>query len=255
MIIAAGMGRRLQPYTDQMPKCLVPIRGIPMLTRQLDSFRAHGIEEFVIVRGYKADVLELRKGELGGGVTFVENVDFASNNILQSMFMASAEINEAMLITYADIVFAPQVVGSVVASREDYALVVDREFEKIYEGRTLHPLSEAEVCAVDATQRITAVGKRSVPVEHAYGEFIGLAKVSATGAAKLLAAYRKLANDYRGRDTAPFGRNTWRGAYLTDLFEHLIGSGERFTPVDIRGQWREIDTTQDLERAEASVDW
>jgi choline kinase len=255
LIIAAGMGRRLAPFTDEMPKCLVPVRGKPMLVRQLEAFRAHGVERFVVIRGYKADVLERRKDELGPGVSFVENTEFASNNILQSMFKAGAELDEELYVTYADIVFATDVVGALAAAEGDFSLIVDRDFAKIYEGRTQHPLPEAEVCAVDASGRMTHVGKRSVPVEEAYGEFIGLAKLSARGAAKLADAYAKLAVSYAGRETEPFGRNTWRGAYLTDLFEHLIAAGEDFRAVDIHGQWREIDTTQDLERAEAQVDW
>jgi choline kinase len=255
LIIAAGMGRRLAPYTDEMPKCLVPVRGRPMLARQLDAFRAHGVERFVIVRGYKADVLERRKGELGPGVTFVENTEFATNNILQSMFKAGAELDEPLYVTYADIVFATDVVGALAEAPGDFSLVVDRDFEKIYVGRTEHPLSEGEVCAVDGSGRMTHVGKRSVPAEGAYGEFIGLAKLSLAGATRLAGAYAQLAVTYAGREQEKFGRNTWRGAYLTDLFEHLIGAGEIFRPVDIHGRWREIDTTQDLERAEAQVDW
>jgi L-glutamine-phosphate cytidylyltransferase len=256
IVIAAGMGRRLAPYTDEMPKCLVPVRGKPMLVRQLEAFRAHGIDEFVVIRGYKADVLERRKAELGPGVRFVENADFQTNNILQSLFMARADLDGPVVLTYADIVFGPEVVGSLVASPADFALIVDRDFADIYDGRTQHPLSEAEVCAVDpATGAMTAVGKRSTPVESAYGEFIGLAKLSARGAAALVASYARQAALYAGRETEPFGRNTWRGAYMTDLFEQLIREGERFESVDIHGRWREIDTTQDLERAEAAVDW
>jgi choline kinase len=255
IVIAAGMGRRLAPFTDEMPKCLVPVRGTPMLVRQLDAFRAHGVEEFVVIRGYKADVLEARKAELGPGVRFVENADFPSNNILQSLFKAGAELDGPVILTYADIVFAREVVGQLVAAPGDFELIVDRDFADIYDGRTQHPLSEAEVCAVDEHGRMTAVGKRSTPVEGAYGEFIGLAKLSARGVAALKACYAREAASYAGRETEPFGRNTWRGAYLTDLFEQLIREGERFTSVDIHGRWREIDTTQDLERAEAAVDW
>lgn len=254
IVIAAGMGRRLAPYTDAMPKCLVPVRGRPMLARQLDAFRAHGVERFVIIRGYKAEVLEARRGELGDNVRFVENPDYQRNNILQSLFKARAELDEPVLLTYADIVFATDVVGKVMAEDADFGLVVDRDYATIYEGRTEHPLSEAEVCRV-VDGRMTAVGKRSTPPEEAYGEFIGLARLSARGAARMQAAYDALAARLDATPEAPFGRNTWRSAYLTDLFEHLIAEGERFVPVDIFGRWREIDTTQDLARAEAAVDW
>ena len=54
IIIAAGMGRRLRPHTDRRPKCMVEIAGKPILHHQLDAFRAHGVDDIVIIRGYKA---------------------------------------------------------------------------------------------------------------------------------------------------------------------------------------------------------
>lgn len=256
IIIAAGMGRRLAPYTDHMPKCLVPIRGEPMLVRQLRAFRVHGLDEFVIIRGYKAEVLEARRAELGPGVRFVENREFATNNILQSLFTAADELDGPVVTTYADIVFADDVVGALLAPADGPSrLVVDLDFAKIYEGRDQHPLAEAEVCATDGQGRVTAVGKRALPPERATGEFIGLGRWNADAVRALQAARAELTRSYAGRETAAFGRNTWRGAYLTDLIEHLMAQGVAFSSVPIRGRWREIDTVQDLERAEATVDW
>jgi L-glutamine-phosphate cytidylyltransferase len=255
IIIAAGMGRRLQPYTDHMPKCLVPVRGKPMIVRQMEAFRAQGISEAVVIRGYRAEVLDQRRAELGSGIQFVENTEFQTNNILQSLFKAADHLRGPLLLTYADIVFAHDVVEAVMAAPGEFALVVDRDFRQIYEGRTEHPLSEGEVCVVDDAGRMTAVGKRSAPIDAAYGEFIGLAKLSADAVQSMVAAYRELAVQFEGREQEKFGRNTWRGAYLTDLFEHLIARGADFRPVAIHGRWREIDTVQDLTRAEQTVDW
>lgn len=256
IVIAAGMGRRLNPYTDAMPKCLVPVAGRPMLVRQLDAFRAHGITEAVVIRGYLADVLEGRKAELGEGVRFVENRDFEHNNILQSLFSAGHELKGSFLATYADIVFDHDVVNALMEAEGDICLVVDRDFAAVYEGRTEHPLSEAEVCELDARGFVANVGKRSVPLERAFGEFIGLCKFSAAGARALTDAWCTLEREYRGREDAPFQRaSRWKVAYLTDLLQHLIANQVPITPVPIRGRWREIDTVQDLHRAEKAVDW
>jgi choline kinase len=256
VVVAAGMGRRLAPYTDEMPKCLVPVRGRPMLCRALDSFRAEGLSDFVVVRGYRADVLERRRAELGPGVRFVENPDYERNNILQSLFRAHAELDTPFVFTYADIVFAPEVVTALMAARGDICLVVDRRFADLYEGRTLHPLAEAEVCRVGLDGAVELVGKRSLPAAEATGEFIGLAKFSAAGAAVLSSTWQRLDAERAGTPDRPFQRApSWQNAFVTDLLQELIGAGVRVDPVYIDGRWREIDTVQDLERAEANVDW
>ncbi|MCG8424943.1 MAG: phosphocholine cytidylyltransferase family protein [Proteobacteria bacterium] len=252
IIVAAGRGRRLMPYTDQMPKCLVPIAGRAILQWQLDAFRARGIRDIVLVRGYLGHVLQARASEFGPGLRFVDNPDFATNNILQSLFCAASEIAGPLLISYGDIVFTRDVVGAVLDAPGDICLTIDRDFADIYRGRTEHPLSEAEVADLDPAGRVVRVGKRALPPEKAWGEFIGLAKFSARGTSWLDQAWRELTERYRGREVEPFERApAFRDAYLTDMLQYLIRSGRPITPVAIRGSWREIDTVQDLERARA----
>src|SRR4029453_7698847 len=53
IIVAAGMGSRLAPYTDDRPKCLVEVNGRSILQRQLDAYRACGVQELVIIPGYR----------------------------------------------------------------------------------------------------------------------------------------------------------------------------------------------------------
>lgn len=255
IVIAAGMGKRLRPFTDEMPKCLVPVGGQPILTRQLAAFRRAGVTDVVVIRGYKADVLEARRGELGPGVRFVENRDYEQNNILESLSMAAAELDGPVYTTYADIVFAPEVVTELRDTAGDIVLVVDQAFRDIYVGRSEHPLPEAEVATLDPTGGIAQVGKRAVTPEEAFGEFIGLMRLSAAGAKILRQVHRELADRYANRQGEPFQRaKTWRQAYLTDLLQYMIEAGVRLLPCTIQGRWREIDTTQDLERA-ATAPW
>jgi choline kinase len=251
IVIAAGRGKRLMPYTDRMPKCLVPVDERTILRIQLDAFRAHGVDDVVLIRGYLGDVLEARRGELGE-VRFVDNPDWEKNNILESLFFAEEEIVGPVLLTYSDIIFTEEVVRRVVAAPGDVSLVIDRRFRDIYEGRTEHPLPEAEVSDLDASGRVARVGKRALPPDEAYGEFIGLAKLSVEGARWFRDAWRDLRRAYAGRETEPFQRAaSFRNAYLTDLLQHLIDAGRPVEPVAIDGMWREIDTVQDLERARA----
>jgi L-glutamine-phosphate cytidylyltransferase len=254
IVIAAGRGRRLMPYTDQMPKCLVPVDHRTILGVQLDAFRAHGVSDVVIIRGYLGDVLAERAGELGGGVRFVDNPDWEHNNILESLFCAEQEIDGPVLLTYSDIIFTPEVVRRLVAAPGDVCLIIDRAFRDVYEGRSDHPLPEAEVSDLDGGGLVRRVGKRALPPEEAYGEFIGLAKLSAAGAGWMRDAWRELSAAYRDRADQPFQRApSFRAAYLTDMLQHLIDAGRPIHPVAIDGEWREIDTVQDLERARAML--
>jgi choline kinase len=254
IIIAAGRGRRLMPYTDRMPKCLVPVDHRTILGVQLDAFRAHGVRDVVVIRGYLGDVLAERAGELGGGVRFVDNRDWEQNNILESLFCAESELDGPLLLTYSDNIFTPEVVERLVAAQGDVCLVIDRAFRDVYEGRSEHPLPEAEVSDLDSRGLVRRVGKRALPPDDAYGEFIGLAMLSSAGAGWMRDAWRELRAEYGGREDQPFQRApSFRAAYLTDMLQHLIDAGRPIHPVAIDGEWREIDTVQDLERARAML--
>lgn len=248
IIIAAGRGQRLAPVTDDAPKCLTEVNGHTILDRAIDGFRAAGVDDICLIRGYRGEMLE------GRGLRLFDNPDFPNNNILASLFYAEAAMDGPFLSTYSDIVYHPGTVTALLDAPGDIVLVVDRRWEDAYVGRTLHPLSEAEVCQVEAG-RVTAVGK-GVPAEGALGEFIGLAKYSARGAARLREVYGELQARYAGREREPFQRaKEFRKAYLTDLFNELIARGDTLHVSVIDGRWCEIDTLQDLERARRTIDW
>lgn len=249
IIVAAGRGRRLRPHTDEVPKCLVELAGRSLLAWQLRAYRACGVRDIVVVRGYRGEILEARARQLDPAIRTADNPHWAENNILESLFCAGAELEEPCLLSYGDIVFTPRVARAAAGASADIGIVIDRDFEAVYEGRSDHPLEEAELAEVSG-DRVTAVGKRAVPPERARGEFIGLVKLSARGARTLGGAWRELKAGYEGAPDAPFQRApSLRVAYLTDMLQYLIDCGFSIEPVEIRGGFREIDTVQDLQRA------
>ncbi len=106
IIVAAGRGRRLGPETDEIPKCMVEVAGRAILHRQLDALAAAGVDDVVIVRGYRGDKIAPPAG--GPPLRFVENPDWAENNILTSLLYAEREMKDGFLFSYSDIVFAPE---------------------------------------------------------------------------------------------------------------------------------------------------
>jgi choline kinase len=253
IIVAAGRGRRLGTETDVIPKCMVKVGGRPILHWQIDALAAAGVDDVVIVRGYLGDRIA---GPAGGPkLRFIDNPDWASNNILTSLFYAEAEMRDGFLFTYSDIVFSREHARRVAAAQAPVALIVDRRWRDAYEGRTLHPVSEAELARVAGTgdgATVTRVGKRLVAAEDAAGEFSGLARFAPDGAAALAAVWRAA---LAGGLDAPFGAAAaLRQAYLTDGLNAVAARGVTLGAVLVDGGWREIDTEQDLASAERNVD-
>jgi choline kinase len=246
IIVAAGMGRRLSPYTDDRPKCLVEINGRSILERQVDAYRAAGVDDIVIVRGYMKDKIQVP------GARYFENDAFRENNILVSLFYAEPAMSGGFLFSYSDIVFRPEVVRTVIETPGDYALVIDRRWHEAYVGRVNHPVEEGEVARVE-DGCVTLLGKKTVPAAEASGEFIGLAKFSDHAAEIMRKRYHERRMVLAGK---PYGRAPkFEVSYLTDLLNDLIESGEIMRPAFIDGGWREIDTVEDLQRAGPVVSW
>ncbi len=258
ILVAAGMGRRLGPYTEDRPKCLVEVAGRSMIRRALDALRSVGVQKFVIVRGYMGERLAQALAD-EPGVTFVENPDYQRNNILLSLMCAESAMADGFFCSYADIVFRPEVVEALAASRHDLSLVVDSYWADSYDGRSEHPIAEAELCAAGVAgepTRIRRVGKQAVPVAEACGEFIGLWRASATGAGWLRELYHRRRAEISLEK--PYGRAPrFEVAYITDLFNDLIAEGYPLHTVQIAKprSWREIDTVQDLQRAAQVINW
>ena len=261
ILIAAGRGKRLGPHTEAIPKGMVPVGDHPIIGWQWRALASAGIEDLVVIRGYHADVMtEFISHRLGAAATpprslqFFDNHEWATNNVLLSLACARAALDTATLILYSDIIFTPAVAQAAVASPHDIGLVIDRDFRSIYVGRTEHPLDEGEVADLSGDGQVHRVGKRALAPADAVGEFIGLVKLSANGALALRARIDLRIREYAGRDQAPYQRaTTFRNGYLTDVLQDLINAGTVVHPVLIDGQWREIDTPQDLERASQLV--
>ena len=177
--------------------------------------------------------------------TFRHNDDWQNNNILASLFYADDLMDEPFLCCYSDVLFTPDIVGRLAASPADMALAVDTAWLERYEHRTQHPPDDAEKVTV-ANGRVTRVDRQVSP-PAAHGEYIGLAKFSAAGAARLREHYRRRRAEFAGRP--------WRDARLFEkaykilLFQDMIEQGERFEHVDTHGGYIEVDTQQDFDYA------
>lgn len=242
IIVAAGQASRLMPITNDKPKCLLEIGGKTIMERQLEVLRQCGIDDIVVVKGYKREMINYP------GVRYYENTDYENNNILSSLFYAQSEMDDDFVFSYSDIIFERSILEKLLQSEADISLVIDIDWLVHYQHRYQHPVGEAELVIVE-DDKIRKIGKKIVTPEEAYGEFIGLAKFTKKGAEVLRSNYTRVANQYHNR---PFQQTaSLKKAYLTDMIQELIDVGYTISNLDIKAGWVEIDTPEDLERAKS----
>ncbi len=246
VIIGAGRGRRLRHFTDDLPKTLVPVLGRPMLESILEAFESSGFmrNEVVYICGYRAEVL----AERYPAFTYVRNDDWENNNILLSLLCAREHLTGGFVSSYSDIVYRPEAVARALASPHDITLVCDTDWRRRYVGRSEHPETDAEKLVAEG-DRVTELS-RTIASERATGEFIGVMKLSAAGAARFLAAFDEAARTHADAPVFREGRR-FQKAYLIDLLQHMIERGEPVHCAPMHGGYMEIDTTEDAALAES----
>jgi choline kinase len=245
IIIAAGMGSRLKPLTDEVPKCMLYFKGKTLLEHQLEVFKAYNIENIVVIKGYKQEKINYP------GLTYYLNDNYKDNNILNSLFYAEGEIEGEVIISYSDILFEKKVLEKLLASDADIAIIVDMDWKENYKGRKYHPEEEAEKVILDANNNVLEIGKILLERLAVCGEFIGLMKLSPRGSEIFREHFRKVKTLYWGK---PFQRAaTFEKAYLTDMLQYMVEQHITVRGVIIRKGWIEIDTVEDFQRLRRDV--
>ena len=107
LLLAAGSGKRLQPLTDFIPKCLIEINGHPILKRLIDNLCDNGFKRLVIVVGYMDHCIRRFVNEYAGDLTieFITNPLFQTTNNIYSLWLARNKIEESFLLVESDLVF------------------------------------------------------------------------------------------------------------------------------------------------------
>jgi choline kinase len=242
IIIGAGRGRRLMPTTENAPKCFAEIRGKRILDRTVEALEAGGATEICFIGGYRIEAVQREYPQF----TFRHNPDWQSNNILVSLMYAEDLMDRPFITSYSDILFTPDIAAGLVGCGADIALGIDTDWREHYRPRSQHPPHDAEK-AITRGGRVLRV-QRDIPYADATGEFIGVASFSARGGALLREHYHRRRSAFWGkpyREAAQFQQ-----AYLIHLFQDMIEQGVEFGHADTHGNYREIDTQEDLDLAQ-----
>ncbi len=250
LIIAAGRGSRLEHLTEHTPKPLTKVGNSCFLENTILHFHSLGITEVGVVVGYKKE--QFKKIE---NVTFFENNNWKNNNILHSLFHARNFMNDDLIIAYGDIWFEEEPIQSICESAGDFVIAVDQDWEKYYQGRTDHPISEAENVNYDHNLHAIKIGKHISSTEgnsQNMGEFMGLLKISKNIIGNIVKEFESIEKNIKNTDTFQNAKK-FENAYLTDFIQYLIDRDHDISCCINKQGWYEVDTLQDLNNLKSTL--
>ncbi|NRQ36928.1 phosphocholine cytidylyltransferase family protein [Nonomuraea sp. NN258] len=233
MVLAAGAGRRLRPYTDTLPKALVPVDGeTTIMDISLRNLAEVGLRDVVVVVGYAAQAVHERKDALeqrhGVKLTLVHNDKAEEWNNAYSLWCARDYFAQGALLVNGDTVHPVSVEKTLLAAPEtsDILLAVDN----------VKKLADEEMKVTLDGSALKRITKLMDPAE-AYGEYIGATLIRPGAAGRLADALK-----------ATFERDPQ--LYYEDGYQEMVERGEQIHVAPIgEVDWVEVDNHDDLAKA------
>ena len=231
LILAAGRGSRMGRLGADRPKCLVELDGRPLIELQMAALRRGGAEEIGVVRGYRAEMLDVR------GVAYFHNERWADTNMVGSLAAAASWLRSTpLIVSYADIFYRSDLVRGLAAAPGSLVITYDRAWRSLWRRRFADPLADAETFRVDGAGRLREIGGRTERIEDIQGQYMGLLKFTPPAWRAVEALVGSLEEAARDR------------LDMTGLLRRLLADGA--LPIDTLGtdgQWGEIDNPADLD--------
>lgn len=235
IILAAGISSRLRPLTDNTPKCLLKIGERNLLQRTLDALIDNGINEFIIVTGYRqqqiVNFINQQYPDLP--VTFVYNSQYRTTNNIYSLYLTRPFINnEDALLLDSDIVFDSRIISVLLQEKDKNVLAVNR-----------HDLGEEEIkVIVNQDMKVLEISK-TCSIQEAMGESIGIEKMR-----------KRYVNALFDELEIMIEKESLDNVFYELAFERLIKKEHYFYAVNTSAYFSiELDTAEDFKEAQALI--
>ena len=234
VILAAGVGSRIRPLTDNCPKSLLMINGKTILEMMISHIQKCGISEIVFVLGYLQDqIKDYVKTQFPDLVAhYITNKKYKETNTGYSLLLTKDLVQDSTFIKFdADVVFDIAILKNLINSEHDNCLCIDKNIH----------LDAEEIKVIIREENRVVKASRTVNPEDAIGESIGIEKISPEAAHALFSELEIMMKDEQHHQE-----------YYEAAYERIIEKDVPFHALDISGlKWTEIDTKEDFLTAES----
>ncbi len=226
VILAGGVGSRLETLTEGKPKCLVDIGGRPLILHQLEALSDHGVGPVLMVVGYKHEAI---REIVGRRVEYLVNERFQETNSLYSLWLARQWVKGPLVLLNSDLFFHPEILARLL---EEPGNVL------AYDSTSSRGREQTKVALRE--RKVVDLGK-DLPAASARGESLGLLKFEDDGAKAMLEVAAQQIEG--GHEKAWVIEATRAVCKMVPLYG-----------VNVAGlPWTEVDFPHDLEEARSAV--
>ena len=215
VILAAGQGRRLKKYTENLPKGMLSFMRKTILERQIEWYRQCGINDIIVVRGFAADKIQYE------GIRYYTNEDYANTNMVESLMAAKSEFDNDIIRNYSDVLFEEHMLKTMMESSADYAVAVDDNWKEYWQKRYGKVDFDTESLSLDESGNIIELGLENPKLEDIDARYIGLLKFSKAGLKHIVSIMEEAYIHYKDKPWQQ-SRKPVRKAYMTDLIQAVI---------------------------------
>lgn len=242
IILAAGQGTRLKKYTENLPKGMLKFQGKTIIERQIDIYHQCGIDKIIIVTGFASEKINYQN------IKYFHNTNFSTTNMVESLMTAKSEFTTDTIISYSDILFEKKMLNRMINAKGDFLVAVDKCWKTYWHARYGKINFDVESLSLDCDNNILEIGKDNPNIDLVDARYIGLLKFSKFG---LNLIQEILNRDYKEYADKPWKQSgkTIRNAYMTDLLQAIIDSGNKVKAEIFNSGWIEFDTNEDYEKA------
>jgi phosphoenolpyruvate phosphomutase len=236
VILAASRGKQLAELTEDKPKCMLDVRGEPILKRLVRAMHGAGSDDVTVVCGYKHEAIILPD------VRKVINERHDSTGELASLACAAPQLKGETIIAYGDILFRDHVLSQMLGADGDIVLVADANKSDPAQKSKADLVVCSSPCTVehlihDQPVDLLRIGS-DIPLPEAHGEWIGLLRLSAKGVELAQAELLAMKNE-----------GILDQATMVELIARLIAKGAKPQVVYISGHWLDVNDAFGLARA------
>ena len=222
---------------------MLSFNGESLIERQVRLLRSSGIDDIIIIRGYRPEKIKLR------GVRFFENSDYENTNMVATLFAAESEMQGEILVCYSDIVYEARVLQTILDADVDVGVVVDEDYLSYWKERLANWQEDLESLQPDEGGLIKELGTATKDTAKAQVRYVGLIKFRDRGLGELKRIYHENKAAFWDLNCPWLNSKSFKKAYMTDMLQAMINAGFAVHAVPIRRGWMEFDTVEDYEKA------